>query len=414
MRNLRFNHRLLLITTGRLAAVAVTASALLVALSGCAGLPRPVASTHVEPAATVVTVHEAGTLLLPDIDTDVIIEIARWKHDAAAAVSITFDDGTLDQYLLAAPVLDEHGMRATFFLIPGFMDGGIWNDSGTERLLFGWDAARNLHRRGHEIGAHTMTHGDLSRANRQQVFWELSESRQQLEARIPGAHVTTFAWPYWRSGSEARAVASEVFTASRAGAASANRFREHGIPEARPANRSAVNALALLPSHDPVTWREVAEELIDLRGWGVLSLHGVTDGVLANEAIGWQPLSLHQLRAVLAYLRDERYWVAPFGTVMDYIERRDATTLTMLPPSPLTGESAGSPTARFAVSQSSDSQAASGAAPGGFVTVVISNTVAACTARVLADERPIPVSCRSGRARFDVPDGTGVIDVILP
>ncbi|TVR02268.1 MAG: polysaccharide deacetylase family protein [Spirochaetaceae bacterium] len=427
MRNLRIDHRLLLIANGRLScgwfslnagldrhgktgAVAAIASVLLVMLSGCAGLPRPVAVTQIKPADIIVTAEESASLLFSEIGTELTIEIARWHNAADAAVSLTFDDGTLDQYLFAAPALEEHGMRATFFLIPGLMDGGIWNDSGTERLLFGWDAARSLHRRGHEIGAHTMTHGDLSRADRERVFWELSESQQQLQARIPGARVSTFAWPYWRSSHEARTVAAEIFAASRAGAASAARFREHGLPEARPIDRSAVNALALLPTHDPASWTAVADDLTSVGGWGVLSLHGVTDGVLADHAVGWQPLSLHQLRTVLSFLNDERYWVAPFGEVMDYIVRRDATTLTILSPPSAGGENAGRASARFVVSRSPEIQVR----PGGSVTVVISNHGTACAAVVLADEQPLAVRCREGQALFDIPDGVAVIDLFLP
>lgn len=46
-----------------------------------------------------------------------------------AAAAITFDDGYLDNLELAAPMLERHGVPATFFVATDFMDGGLmWND----------------------------------------------------------------------------------------------------------------------------------------------------------------------------------------------------------------------------------------------------------------------------------------------
>jgi peptidoglycan/xylan/chitin deacetylase (PgdA/CDA1 family) len=39
-------------------------------------------------------------------------------------VAVTFDDGYADNFELAAPVLEEHGLRATFFVSSGFVDKG--------------------------------------------------------------------------------------------------------------------------------------------------------------------------------------------------------------------------------------------------------------------------------------------------
>ncbi len=47
----------------------------------------------------------------------------------ARALVITFDDGYADNHELALPVLQRHGLTATFFVSTGFLDGGImWND----------------------------------------------------------------------------------------------------------------------------------------------------------------------------------------------------------------------------------------------------------------------------------------------
>ena len=57
------------------------------------------------------------------------------------ALAITFDDGYADNHDVALPILQHHGLPATFFIATGFLDGGrMWNDTlvaairGTRRV----------------------------------------------------------------------------------------------------------------------------------------------------------------------------------------------------------------------------------------------------------------------------------------
>lgn len=46
------------------------------------------------------------------------------------AASISFDDGYADNLTVAVPILQRHGLTATFFIATGFLDGGrMWNDT---------------------------------------------------------------------------------------------------------------------------------------------------------------------------------------------------------------------------------------------------------------------------------------------
>ena len=62
-------------------------------------------------------------------------EAARRGRSAGAnadrpVVAITFDDGYADNYVVAAPILERHGLRATFFLASDFVGTGslLWYD----------------------------------------------------------------------------------------------------------------------------------------------------------------------------------------------------------------------------------------------------------------------------------------------
>ena len=51
------------------------------------------------------------------------------------AACITFDDGYADNAQVALPLLQRHGLHATFFIATGYLDGGqMWNDTVIEAV----------------------------------------------------------------------------------------------------------------------------------------------------------------------------------------------------------------------------------------------------------------------------------------
>ncbi len=59
----------------------------------------------------------------------------RAKSLPTRAACVTFDDGYADNFEVALPVLQRHGITATFFISTGFLDGGrMWNDTIIESV----------------------------------------------------------------------------------------------------------------------------------------------------------------------------------------------------------------------------------------------------------------------------------------
>jgi peptidoglycan/xylan/chitin deacetylase (PgdA/CDA1 family) len=46
-------------------------------------------------------------------------EITKWQYGKNGAVSLTYDDGSVNQFRIAVPIMDSFGFPATFFIITG-------------------------------------------------------------------------------------------------------------------------------------------------------------------------------------------------------------------------------------------------------------------------------------------------------
>ncbi|MBF0481119.1 MAG: polysaccharide deacetylase family protein [Desulfovibrionaceae bacterium] len=114
-------------------------------------------------------------------------------------MAITFDDGYADAAEVAAPILEAHGLTATFFLVSGFVGAQVtpWWDrqSGRVHAFMDWTQARAMQEKGFTMGAHTRTHQDLGKIGGETAEEELRLSRDELQAGL-GRVVDLFAYPY--------------------------------------------------------------------------------------------------------------------------------------------------------------------------------------------------------------------------
>lgn len=52
-----------------------------------------------------------------------LTEITKWQDDKKAAISVTYDDGIINQFTIAKPIMDKLGLPATFYVITGKIEG---------------------------------------------------------------------------------------------------------------------------------------------------------------------------------------------------------------------------------------------------------------------------------------------------
>lgn len=54
-------------------------------------------------------------------------EITKWQYGKTAAISLTYDDGSINQFRVAVPIMDRYGFPATFFIITGEITGSQYH-----------------------------------------------------------------------------------------------------------------------------------------------------------------------------------------------------------------------------------------------------------------------------------------------
>ncbi len=124
----------------------------------------------------------------------------------------TFDDGFKSNFRVAGEILDRYDIKALFFVCPGLVDlesedqrdriaadihdGRIDRaDLANDLVLMSWDEIKQLHRRGHHIGAHGMSHKRLSKLGPDQLHNEIVNSKERLEKML-GTDVPWYAYAF--------------------------------------------------------------------------------------------------------------------------------------------------------------------------------------------------------------------------
>ena len=127
------------------------------------------------------------------VDLGDAVETIETGSDVKRPVVITFDDGYHDFYTHAFPVLAEHGLGATVFVVSDkAADERVCTD-GKEYMT--WKEVREIHSHGIQVGSHTVTHPVLYRLSLLKVEDEIRQSKATIEDKL-GAPVSSFSYPF--------------------------------------------------------------------------------------------------------------------------------------------------------------------------------------------------------------------------
>lgn len=127
------------------------------------------------------------------IPLEELADLIRNKREIPPkTAAITFDDGYLDNYTQAFPVLKKYNLPATFFVVINRIGKHLGNDD-----YMSWAQIKDLSESGLiTIGSHSMNHPNLSEIeSEQEMESEILESKNILEERL-GRKVNLFSYPF--------------------------------------------------------------------------------------------------------------------------------------------------------------------------------------------------------------------------
>lgn len=239
-----------------------------------------------------------------------------WPAGCRGALSLTFDDGNLTQLQTAIPMLDERGLRGTFYMSPR---GDTWRED-----LERW---RSAYQTGHEIGNHTLSHicsrgfsdNPKARGLETMTLAEIEADILEAERRLGEVFPTpdrSFCYPCFQNH-VGEGETRQSYTPVVARHFSAGR----GLGEVP--NHPATCDLHYLWSwmirgNTGMELVGMAEQAADRGRWGVMTFHGISQGHL--------PAAESDFRELLDHLVVARHlWVAPVREVAVAIRRWRAT-----------------------------------------------------------------------------------------
>ncbi|WP_288378505.1 polysaccharide deacetylase family protein [uncultured Massilia sp.] len=248
-----------------------------------------------------------------------------WPNGARAAVSLAYDDALDSQLDHALPVLDRHGIRATFYL-------QLSNPAVAQRMA-AWRAAA---RRGHELGNHSLfhqcarskaergwveAHRDLDTTSAEQMRDQVLLANTMLMA-IDGRHERTYTAPCGDTLAGGRAYLPGLhaaFVAIKVGSSDGvvdamETLDPHTVPVHAPVGASGAQLIAIV--------KEAAR-----RGTMVnFTFHGIGGDYLTVSSQAHEEL----VRFLAANRRE--YWTGTFLDIMRHVRREQAR----LKPAPTT------------------------------------------------------------------------------
>ena len=237
------------------------------------------------------------------------VEIARYSGNRVAAVSYSFDDGTLGHYNVAAPTLEKYGFRGSFGGNAGKV-GDTPEEAATlaARIEKGsnpvrrvsWQEWRELSAKGHEVANHGLLHRGLPGLTPEQLEQEVNEAARIITAKV-GVRPLSFIYP----GNGRNPVVRDFVLKTHI----ATREREHRFG-GQGFNLDVANA--------------IIDKAIKARSAIIIMAHVVAEP-------GYQPTSAEDLDGHLLYvskLRD-KIWVDTMAQVSRYTRERDAAQLTV-------------------------------------------------------------------------------------
>lgn len=237
------------------------------------------------------------------------LAVAKYWHNAKAAVSYTFDDGLEEHYTKVMPHLDSLGIKGTFWIIGKMTDQ---HRHMRDAALMTWQQIKTLGEHGHEIASHTYGHRNLVKLSKKEIDREIDLNDSVIYSNT-GFHPRTLAYP---GNSKTDGIVKYV-------------EKHKGIVASRTKQQS-LGGTRMSVDGNLDRW---LLRCVDSGSWSVSMTHGITVGYdhFPDENVLWR-----HLRKAKAMQEEGVLWIGTFVEVVSYLRGLSEYVTYILPDKPLT------------------------------------------------------------------------------
>lgn len=175
-------------------------------------------------------------------------------------ISISFDDGWLSSYENALPILEENGLKATYYIVLDYLENNYIGYINYNQLI-------DLKNHGHEIGSHSMSHSNLTLIPPEQLFYEINNSRTLLENS--GFSINSLAYPFGAFNDQVIKSAKESLYSSGRGTNTGLNFKDTDPLQLKATSLKSTMTLEEI--------KQYINNSIQQKGWLILSFHQISN-----------------------------------------------------------------------------------------------------------------------------------------
>ena len=246
----------------------------------------------------------------------------QWPEGKKMALSLSWDDARLSNVDVCTPLLDKYGVKATFYVVP----------SAVEQRLDGWKKAVES---GHEIANHTLVHpctGNFSWSRDKALEdYTLASMRQELltaNARIKellGVEPVSFAYTcgntFVGKGLKTQSyipLIAEMFESGRG-------WMNEAPNDPIFADLANLQGIEMDGKDFDEHIKPLIDQSMENGSWLLLAGHEIGED-------GRQTTRIAMLEKLIAYAQkpESGIWLAPVGTITDYIQKQRVKSMTRL------------------------------------------------------------------------------------
>jgi peptidoglycan/xylan/chitin deacetylase (PgdA/CDA1 family) len=226
------------------------------------------------------------------INSNIVNNILVSADGGEGVISIAFDDGRQDVYANAFPLLEDHGISATFYITTDWI-----RDFSYDNNYLSIAELRNLEDNGYEIGSHSKDHPWFTYLTDDEIRDECIDSKQLLESY--GLSVNNFAYPSGLTNNHVDSIVSQYYRSARSAYEGPSimpfpttQFRLTGV-EGETDDPSYYSQLEALQDAE-----DIVDQVVSSKGYAIIFFHSVTE----YETMDGYSISRQNFRSFLDYV----------------------------------------------------------------------------------------------------------------